>query len=377
MKVAIVHEWLIEYAGSERVFEKIIDIFPNADLFAVIDFLPEKNRGIFKNKKVTTTFIQKLPFAQKKYKNYLPLMPFAIEQIDLSEYDLIISSSHAVAKGVLTSPNQLHICMCYSPIRYAWDMQHQYLKESGLNTGIKGLIARYFLHKIRIWDYRTASGVDEFIAISDFIAKRIKKVYGRDSTVIYPPVDINNFKIQEKKENFYFTAGRMVPYKKISVIVDAFSKMPDKKLYVIGAGDEFEKIKQKAGKNVILLGYQPTEILIEYMQKAKAFIYCAEEDFGIIPLEAQACGTPVIAYGRGGLKETIIDINENDPTGVLFYEQTTESIIKAIEIFETNINEIKAKNCRKNALKFSEDVFIENFKAFIEEKQKNFFENSK
>jgi len=214
MRVAIVHDWLTVYAGAERVLEQMLLCYPGADLFSLVDFIPASNRGFLQNKVVTTSFIQKLPFAKKIYRSYLPFMPLAIEQFDLSHYDLIISSSHAVAKGVLTGPDQLHICMCYSPIRYAWDLQHQYLQESGLVKGIKGLIAKLFLHKIRIWDLRTANGVDEFIAISNFISRRIWKVYRRKSTVIYPPVDINSFGICSKKEGYYLTASRIVPYKK-------------------------------------------------------------------------------------------------------------------------------------------------------------------
>ncbi|MFN8670854.1 MAG: glycosyltransferase family 4 protein [Candidatus Sericytochromatia bacterium] len=367
MKIALIHEWLIEYAGSERVFEKLIEIFPESDLFAVIDFLPKKNRAMFKGKKIKTTFIQKLPFAKTSYKNYLPLMPIAIEQLDVSNYDLIISSSHAVAKGILTSPNQIHICMCYSPMRYAWDLQHQYLKESNLEKGLKSLIVRYFLHKIRIWDYRTASGVDYFIAISDFISKRIKKIYGKESFIIYPPVEIDKFTLEEKKEDFYLTASRLVPYKKVDLIARAFLNMPDKKLYLIGDGSEYNKIKNiiRDAKNIYMLGYQDDKTMIEYMKKAKAFIYCAEEDFGIVPLEAQACGTPVIAYGKGGLKETIIDLKQEKPTGIFFYKQEVESLIEAIKIFEANQEKFIPKNCRENALRFSPEIFKENVSNFI------------
>ncbi|MDO9207317.1 MAG: glycosyltransferase family 4 protein, partial [Sulfuricurvum sp.] len=270
MKIAIIHDWLTVYAGAEKTLEQILKLYPQADIFTIIDVLPEKNRPFLEEHNITTSFIQKLPFAQSKYRNYLPLMPLAVEQFDLSDYDLVISSSHAVAKGVITGPDQHHICLCYSPIRYAWDLQHQYLRESGLDSGVKGWIARYMLHKIRLWDSRTANGVDDFIAISHFIARRIWKVYRRESTVIYPPVDVEAFELYEKKEDFYLTASRMVPYKKIDLIVEAFSAMPDKKLIVIGDGPDFEKIKAKAGANVLLMGYQPFEVLRDTMQRAKA-----------------------------------------------------------------------------------------------------------
>lgn len=365
MKVAIVHDWLVTYAGAERVLEQLLNIFPEADLYSIVDFLPENNRAFIKNKKVTTSFIQNLPKAKTKYRNYLPLMPLAIEQFDLRGYDLIISSSHCVAKGVITGPDQKHICICYTPVRYAWDLQGQYLRESRLTKGLKGWLAKAILHYIRLWDLRTVNGVDEFIAISDYIKRRIWKTYRRESMVIYPPVDVESFEFCEKKEDFYLTASRMVPYKKMDLIVEAFSKMPDKKLIVIGDGPDFKKIKDKAGKNVTLLGYQPFEVLKEHMQKAQAFIFAAEEDFGITPVEAQACGTPVIAYGKGGALETIIGIYNEKPTGVFFEEQTVESICKAVKDFEEVKDKIKLQSCRKNAERFSNERFIEELEKLI------------
>ena len=359
MKIAIVHEWLVNYAGSERVLEQILNIYPDADLFSLIDFLPEDERGFIKNKTVTTSFIQNLPFAKTKYRYYLPLMPLAIEQLDLTGYDLVISSSHAVAKGVITGPDQIHICYCHSPMRYAWDMQFQYLRESGLDKGLKGLITKSILHKMRIWDVRTAHGVDQFIANSAYIARRIKKVYGRDSVVVYPPVDVNAFEYCELKEDFYLTASRMVPYKRIDLIVEAFAQMPDKQLIVIGNGPDFQKIKHLATPNVKLLGYQPFKILKDYMQRAKAFVFAAEEDFGIIPVEAQACGTPVIAYGKGGALETVIESKYDMATGYFFYEQKVSILIEIIEQFENSETKVSSINCRENAINFSTDKFIE------------------
>ncbi|WP_175073504.1 glycosyltransferase family 4 protein [Terribacillus sp. AE2B 122] len=365
MKVAIVHDWLVTYAGAERVLEKMLDVYPDADLYSTVDYL--EDRAFIKNKKVHTTFIQNLPFSKKKYRSYLPLMPLAIEQFDFSEYDLIISSSHAVAKGIITGPQQKHICMCYSPIRYAWDLQHQYLKETGLDRGIKSIIVRYLLHRIRIWDIRTSNGVDEFIAISNFIQDRISKIYRRNSTVIYPPVYIEDFSIGETKEDYYITASRMVPYKKMDLIVQAFNEMPNKKLIVIGQGPDYEKIKKIAKDNIHLLGYQDNKTLKEYLQKAKAFIFAAEEDFGIAPLEAQASGTPVIAYGKGGALETI-NSNSEKPSGLFFKEQNVNSLIKAVKDFENNIEAYKPEYCRENAMRFSVERFTNEFKAFVEEK---------
>ena len=365
MKVAIIHDWLVTYAGAEKVLEELLLLYPHADLFSTVDFLEENQRSFIMNKKVETTFIQNLPFAKKKYRQYLPLMPLAIEQLDLSKYDVVISSSHAVAKGVITGPDQLHISYVHSPIRYAWDLQHQYFKEANLQTGLKAFLAKSIMHYIRLWDYRTAIGVDYFLSNSKFIGKRIKKVYGRTSKVIYPPVDVSSFSLRQKKDDFYITASRMVPYKKIDIIVEAFSKMNDKKLIVIGEGPDIQKIKAKAGSNVTLLGYQPSEVLIDHMQRAKAFIFAAEEDFGITPVEAQACGTPVIAYGKGGALETVIGEGE-EKTGVFFYKQEVGSIAEAVEKFEGM--KFEPEKIREHALKFSPNNFRNDFQQFVSEK---------
>ncbi len=365
MKVAIIHDWLVTYAGAERALEQILQLYPEAELYSLINFLPADKRDFILNKDVQTSFIQKLPFASKKYRNYLPLMPLAIEQFDLSGFDLIISSSHAVAKGVLTNSSQIHICYCYTPIRYAWDLQHQYLKETKLDKGIKGMIARGILQYIRLWDQGTVNRVDYFAAISQYIAKRIKKIYDRDSTVIYPPVDVDKFYVGNKRENFFLTASRMVPYKRIDLIVEAFSEngLP---LVVIGDGTEYEKIKKKAKKNIEILGYQEDSILIEYLQKARAFVFAAEEDFGILPVEAQACGIPVIAFGRGGVTETIIPSvgSNNTPTGVLFYEQTTEALNNAVKEFQLIETKFDSYKIRKHAEQFSNERFKKEFKEF-------------
>lgn len=367
MKVAIVHDWLYTYAGAEKVLEQMLICFPEADLFSLIDFMPENARAFLDGRKVRTSFIQRMPFAKNKHRHYLPLMPFAIEQFDLRKYDLVISSSHAVAKGVLTGPHQLHICYCHSPIRYAWDMQHQYLEESNLTHGIKSLLSRYLLHRIRLWDYRTANGVDYFIANSKFIASRIKKVYRRESEVIHPPVNIDKFALSTlPRENFYLTASRLVPYKKISLIAASFRKMTDLKLKIVGVGPDETKIKEiiKGAPNIEYLGFVKDDELVLLMQKAKAFVFAAEEDFGIIPVEAQACGTPVIAYKRGGTVETVVDTPENLQTGAFFTEQSVDSIIDTIIRFERS-SSIQPKTCRENAEKFSELMFRSRFIKFV------------
>lgn len=367
LRIAIVCDWLVTYAGAERVLEQFLHIYPEADVFALVDFLPEQQRFFLLGKPVVTTFLQELPGARKHYRSYLPIMPLAIEQLDLSGYDLIISSSHAVAKGIMAGPDQLHISYIHSPIRYAWDMQHQYLKESGMERGLKGWLARIVLHYMRLWDARTANGVDCFIANSNFIARRIWKCYRREAAVIHPPVDIDKFSLCTDREDYYVTASRMVPYKKVKLIVEAFRKLPDKKLVVIGDGPDFNEVREMSGANIELLGYQPDEVLRDKLQHAKAFIFAAEEDFGILPVEAQACGTPVIAYGKGGILDTVRPLGNADPTGIFFQEQTTEAICEAVDIFEKSGKEITAVNCRANAERFSKSEFCSQFRRFVEE----------
>ncbi|HCI6017889.1 TPA: glycosyltransferase family 4 protein, partial [Klebsiella quasipneumoniae subsp. similipneumoniae] len=375
LNIGIVADWLVTFAGAERVIAEFLELYPEADLYAVIEFLHEENKKFIHNKKVNTTFIQSLPWAKKKYQNYLPLMPLAVEQLDVSGHDIILSSSHAVAKGILTGPDQLHISYVHSPIRYAWDLQHQYLREAKLEKGIKSLFAKIILHKMRIWDYRTANSVDHFIANSHFIARRIAKIYGRKAEVIYPPVDVNRFNVKEKKNDFYLTASRLVPYKRIDLIVEAFSSMPDKTLVVIGDGSEMNKIKSKASRNIEILGYQPNEVLVDYMQNAKAFVFAAEEDFGITPVEAMACGTPVIAFGKGGALETIRPLGESEPTGIFFDSQLVSAVATAVETFENNIHMFTSDNCRKQALKFSADRFKHELQMSIQKQWETFSSN--
>ncbi|MFW3166588.1 glycosyltransferase family 4 protein [Pseudomonas syringae pv. syringae] len=370
MRIAIVHDWLVSYAGAERVLASLINVWPAADLFAVIDFLSDQDRAHLHGKVARTTFIQKLPGARKHYSRYLPLMPLAIEQLDLSGYDLIISSSHAVAKGVLCGPDQLHISYVHSPIRYAWDLQHQYLQESGLSKGIKGGLARLILHYIRLWDQRTSTGVDAFIANSGFIGARISKAYRRDSTVIYPPVDTLGFTAQGTRGDFYLCASRMVPYKRMPMIVEAFAAMPDKRLIMIGDGPDLAKAQAIASQvsNVTLLGFQPSNVLLEHMRSARAFVFAAEEDFGISPVEAQACGTPVIAFAKGGVMETVRGLDHPKPTGVFYGQQTVASLIAAIGEFEAAQSRLSPEACRANAERFSVARFEQEIKAFVEDR---------
>jgi glycosyltransferase involved in cell wall biosynthesis len=400
LNTAIIHEWLVNYAGSERVLEQIVRLHPHADLFCQVDFLEKNDRHFILDKKTTTSFIQNLPGSRKHYRNYLPLMPFAVRQFDVSGYDLIISNSHSVAKGIKKHPGQLQICYCHTPMRYAWDLRGQYLKESDLDTGIKGAVINYVLDRIRAWDLNTAQQVDHFIANSHYIQDRIKRSYGRDSTVIYPPVDVNAFTLHESKDNYFLAASRMVPYKKMDLIVDAFSEnaLP---LVVIGDGPDFEKVKKRAKKNVEFLGFQKDESLIHHMQKARAFVFAAEEDFGILPVEAQACGTPVIAYGKGGVTETVIPLQgsgrnrlvsrvrgqgsaiagaihesppgEITPTGIFFHEQNVPSLNDAIKKFIAAEDSFNPLETRKNAERFSAERFRKAFKNYVDDKVNRFF----
>ncbi|ELW9388775.1 glycosyltransferase family 4 protein [Klebsiella pneumoniae] len=374
--IGIVADWLVTYAGAERVIKEFVDLYPDSELYSVVDFLSDESREHFHGKKAKTTFIQNLPSSKKKYQKYLPLMPLAIEQLDVSSHDVILSSSHAVAKGILTGPDQLHISYVHSPIRYAWDLQHQYLREANLSNGIKGFLAKWILHNIRVWDNRTANGVDHFVANSKFISRRIKKVYGRDAEVIYPPVDVDRFLLNENKDDYYFTASRLVPYKRIDLIVEAFSHMPNKKLVVIGDGSEMNKIKSKATKNIEILGYQENSVMQEHMRKAKAFVFAAEEDFGITPVEAQACGTPVIAFGKGGTLETVRPVGVTKPTGLFFDKQDVSSVIEAVTKFDNLIDKVDPIDCRNNAVRFSRERFHFEMKSCIEDKW-NIFKESK
>ena len=368
MKKALIHDWFSTYAGAEKCVESFTNIWDDFEIYSLIDFLSGADRDkILKGKRAHTSFIQKLPFAKDKYRNYLLLFPIAIEQFDLSGYDVVLSSSHAVAKGVLTHSNQLHIAYVHTPIRYAWDLYHQYLRESGLDGGLKGMLAKYFLHKIRIWDASTANRVDHYVANSRYIARRIKKTYGKLSDVIYPPVDVDKFTLREAKEEFYLTASRMVPYKKIDLIVEAFSQT-DKKLLVIGDGPDMAKIKSKAGKNVELLGFADDKTMADLMGRAKAFVFAAEEDFGITPVEAQACGTPVICFGRGGARETVLD----GESGLYFMEQNTKELLAAVAKFEQNYDKFEPVKIRENSLKFSRARFEAEIKSYVEKKYEEF-----
>ena len=370
-RIALVHEWLGPYAGSEKVVAAILEVFPRADLHALTHD-PERMRGTpLEGVPVRTSFIQSLPLGKQKYRVYLPLMPLAVEQFDLRGYDVVISSSHAVAKGVLTRADQLHVSYTHTPVRYAWDLYLDYLQESGMDRGPKSWLARPALHYLRLWDAAAANRVDAYLANSAYVARRVHKLYRRTSRVVHPPVDVGKYRADGPREDFYVAVSRFVPYKRMALIVEAFTRM-GRPLVVIGDGPEFEGARRVAGPNVRLLGYQPDDVLQDYLQRARAFVFAAEEDFGIVPVEAQAAGCPVIAFAKGGARETVIGWPATDATGVFFDTQTTEALEAAVETFEAHEGDFRPENCRRNAERFGRERFGREIKAAVERAYSDF-----
>lgn len=354
-RVAIVHDWLVTYGGAERVVEAFLEMYPEADIYTLV-YDKEKMGKVFRPEKVKTTFIQKFPKATKLYTKLLPFMPYAFEELDLSDYDLVISSSSCCAKGVITGPNTKHIAYIHSPMRYAWDLYHDYKKRSGKLTRF---FMSIFMKSLREWDYTSSQRIDVLIANSNYVAKRINKFWRRECKVIYPPVDIDRLSPNGKDpEDFYVVFSRFVPYKRIDLAILACKKL-GKKLVVIGDGEQRDYLKSLANENITFTGRISDEEVKDYLQRCKAMIFSAEEDFGIVPLEAQACGRPVIAYGKGGALETVVD----GVTGVFFREQEVDSVVSAIQKFETlslNTNDIYT-----HAMKFSRERFKKEIKCII------------
>jgi glycosyltransferase involved in cell wall biosynthesis len=366
MKTAIIHEWLVTLAGAESVLQSMYRLFPG-DLHALFHEPDELASSMWEKMPVRTSMLQHLPGASRHHRLYLPLYPMAIEQFDLRGYKLILSSSYAVAKGVLTSSDQLHICYCHSPMRYVWDLTFQYLEAAGLNSGLKSFIVRAIFHYIRTWDAISAMRVNEFIANSHYIAHRIEKCYNRKATVIYPPVDVDQFSINDKRENYFITISRLVPYKRVDLAVEAFNRL-GLPLLVVGDGPSKKNLMRIAKKNVTFLGNVTSDELREHLSKARAFVFCAEEDFGIVNVEAQACGIPVIAYGRGGTLETVI----KDKTGLFFYEQNPQSLVDAIQKFLSIEKSFDPHRIRQNALRFPRSRFEAEFKTFVDDAWERF-----
>lgn len=355
-RVAIVHDWLLVQGGAEKVLDALLAQFPEADVFTVVDFLPEQLRGRLNHHCVTPSLIQRLPFAKRVYRYYLPLMPYAVEQFDLAGYDLVISSSHSVAKGVITHPGQYHLCYCHTPMRYAWDMKESYLRHSGMPSPLDWYMRRT-LKDLRQWDYFTAGQVDHFIANSHHVAERIAKYYRRKASVIYPPIDLDTFPFNAgPREDFYLAVSRLVPYKRLDLIIEAFRQDGTRRLKVVGEGPERKRLEAlaKDSPNIEMLGYQSDAELHQWLAAARAFIFAADEDFGILPVEAQACGTPVIAFGHGGARETVVAMGES-PTGVLFPFQRVDSLHEAIVRFEAR--RFSPDHCREQARRFNIETF--------------------
>jgi glycosyltransferase involved in cell wall biosynthesis len=367
MRIAIVHDWLDTWGGAENVLAALLDLYPNADLYAIVDFLSESDQARLGRRTIRTSFIQHLPFARRHFRKYLPLMPRAVERFDLSAYDLIISSSHAAAKGAMTGPNQLHICLCYSPARYAWEHEQQYLSDAGLDRWPLAGLARRAMRRFREWDIRAANRIDRFVAISVYIAHRIERCYGRSAHVIYPPVDVARHSVAMQRSSFYLTLSRLVPYKRVDLLVAAFADMPTRELVIAGDGPDMRAIAAAAPANVRLLGHVTDAERDRLLATARAFVFAAEEDFGIAPLEAQACGTPVIAYCRGGAAETLRGLDAPVPTGVFFSEQTSAAICDAVIRFEQSAERITAGACRANAQRFDVAAFRQHFGDYVSE----------
>jgi glycosyltransferase involved in cell wall biosynthesis len=373
LRVAIVHDWLYTIGGAERVLSAILRCFPDATLYALFDTLGEHERAAIGHSDTQTSFLQSMPGIPRWHRFYLPLMPLAVEQFDLSGYDLIISSSYAVAKGVLTGPDQLHLSYVHTPMRYAWDLQHQYLREAGLDKGVRSWIARLILHRMRMWDSRTAHGVDGWIANSHFVARRIQKFYGQKAVVIPPPVRVPSVPPAYQKGNHFLAASRLVAYKNIRSIVAAFAELPALKLIVVGEGPERRKLQQLATSNVEFRGHIPDAELRGLMREARAFVFAAEEDFGIAPLEAQGEGTPVIALGRGGVRETIVT-SGTAPTGLFFKQPRPAEIIEAVNRFLRTEPRYTPLECWRNARLFSEERFISMFTDHVDQQMTIFAE---
>ena len=365
MRVAIVHDWLYVVGGAERVLRELLRCYPDADVFTLFDVLKDEERAWIGYEKAQTSFLQHIPRIGKIHRSLLPLMPLAIELLDLSKYDLVISSSCAVAKGVITGPDQVHIAYIHSPMRYAWDLQHQYLSEAGGWFGLKRMLARVLLSRIRLWDASSGGRPNHLIANSAFIRRRIKKVFGRDATIVHPPVDVAASISGARQGDHFLAAGRLVSYKNVRAVVEAFKLMPEHKLIVAGSGPEGEKLKGLAGPNVTFTGFVDDAEMRRLMATARALIFAAEEDFGIIPVEAQAEGTPVIALGRGGALETVIGEGPRQ-TGMFFDEPTPSAIAACVNAFVVREAAFSREACRAQAQTFTAARFRREFLAVAE-----------
>ena len=358
-RVAIVHDWCPSFRGGERVLAELCQTFEGADVFTLFDFLPQEIKDkYFDGIRFHTSIANGLPFVERYYRALFFAGPFLIEQFDVTQYDIVVSSSAAFARGVITRPDQPHISYVHSPVRYAWDEQFSYLEQGGLGYGPKGLLYRWMQHNLRTWDTRTAHGPDLMLANSRYVRARIRRVYGLDARVVFPPVDIDQFSLVEDKDDYYVTASFLAPYKRTDLVIEAFNQMPTRRLLVVGEGQQSGRLRKLAGPNVTFTGYLPDDAYRDAVARARALVFAGCEDFGIALAEAQACGTPLIAFGRGGAVDIVAPLGTAArPTGVLFKRQSVSSITEAIAHFEAHAGEISALACRQNTLRFAPHRF--------------------
>lgn len=358
-KVAIVHDWCPSFRGGERVLAEFCRMFEGADVFTLFDFLPpDVKKEHFPGVVFHTSIANRLPLVRKYYRSLFFTCPFLIEQFDVTGYDAVISSSAAFSRGVLTRPDQPHLSFVMSPVRYAWDEQFSYLAQGRLGYGPIGLLFRYFLHNLRTWDTRTAHGPDVMVAISNYVKARIRRTYGRDALVIFPPVNIDEWPYVAQKDDYYVAASFLAPYKRTDLVIKAFNEMPARRLLVVGEGQQSAELRALAGKNVKFTGFLPRSAYVDTVARARALVFGGCEDFGLVLAEAQACGTPLIAFARGGASDIVNRLGASSaPTGVLFERQTVVDLKQAVELFEENQGMITTEACRENAMRFSVERF--------------------
>lgn len=379
-RVALVHDWLTGMRGGERCLEALCDLFPEADLFTLLHVRGSVSEMI-ERRRILTSAIQQMPFAANRYRYYLPLFPWAVERLTLDGYDLILSGSHCVAKGVKPPPRALHIAYVYTPMRYIWDQQEAYVGPGRMGP-LSRLLLRAMAGRLRRWDLEANHRVDDFVAISRHVADRILRHYGRAAEVIYPPVRTARFHIADRTDDYFLVAGAFAPYKRIDLAIQAFTRL-GRRLVVLGEGQEGRRLRRMAGPTIEFLGWRPDGEVAEVLGRCRALIFPGEEDFGILPVETMACGRPVIAYGKGGVTETVIPINSartphfaprtaldapRTPTGVFFYEQTVEALIGAIDLYERSPERFEPEALRAHALAFDASVFEKRMAAFVAER---------
>ncbi len=376
MKIALIHDWLTGMRGGEKVLEVLCELFPCAELFTLLH-IPNAISEIIEERKIHTSFIQKLPNVEKRYRHYLPLFPRAIEQFNVDKFDIIISSSHCVAKGIKKRPKTLHICYCHTPMRYIWDMYHSYFRNNGSGIVTRMAMAA-FVNYLRRWDTSSSDRVDFFIANSNHVAERIKRIYNRDAEVIYPPVDIRNFRISKAEGGYYLIVSAFAPYKRVDLAIESFNRL-GLPLKIIGTGQDEKRLKKIASSNIEFLGWKSDRELVDYYANCKALIFPGEEDFGIVPVETMASGRPVIGYGKGGILETVVPLQGSwsrgqqsgeNPTGIFFHKQSTESLMNAVKQFEKRQLQFDKEKIRRHAIKFDRGIFKQRIKDYIMAKYK-------